>query len=75
MEWDEQRATAVREVERLNRSDAANVDAGIRVFELANNAYNLYSERNRSAPWDCRHAPLLAYASSSVGVPRSPAAA
>ena len=46
MEWDEQRATAVREVERLNRSNAANVDVGIREFELANDAYNLYSSRD-----------------------------
>ena len=46
MEWDEQRATAVREVERLNRRNAANVDVGIREFELANDAYNLYSSRD-----------------------------
>jgi site-specific DNA recombinase len=45
MEWDEQRAEAVREVERLNRTNSASLEAGIRVFELANDAYNLYSER------------------------------
>ena len=45
MEWDEQRAEAVREVERLNRTNSASLEAGIRVFELANDAYKLYSER------------------------------
>ena len=43
--WDEQRAEAVREVDRLNRSNAQSLEAGIRVFELANDASKLYNER------------------------------
>ncbi len=45
LEWDEQRAEAAREVERLNRTNAASLEAGIRVFELANEAFKLYSQR------------------------------
>ena len=45
VEWEEGRIEAAREVERLTRASAASLDAGIRVFELANSAYDPISER------------------------------
>ncbi len=45
VEWEEGRIEAAREVERLTRASAASLDAGIRVFELANSAYDQHSER------------------------------
>jgi site-specific DNA recombinase len=45
VEWEEGRIEAAREVERLTRASAASLDAGIRVFELANSAHDQLSER------------------------------
>ncbi|MCK6530599.1 recombinase family protein [Myxococcota bacterium] len=44
-EWDTQRADAQREMARLERADQGSIDLGLRVFELANRAYDLYIRR------------------------------
>ena len=47
-EWEDQRAAAQRELERLTLADDSSLDLGLRVFELANRAYDLYIEQQPS---------------------------
>lgn len=45
LDWEEQRADAAREVERLTTANSRNLTTAENVFELANSAYDLVSER------------------------------
>ena len=45
LEWEEQRADAAREVERLTKANSASLTTAERVFELANSAYDQLSAR------------------------------
>ena len=44
-EWERLRSQAAREIERLTRVSAKNLDTGLLVLELANSAYDLLSSR------------------------------
>jgi site-specific DNA recombinase len=43
-EWEEQRAVAMREIERLTHASTKSLDMAVQVFELANQAYDLFIE-------------------------------
>lgn len=44
-EWEGERADALAIMERLDRADRDNIDLGIQLIELADQAYDLYSQR------------------------------
>ena len=44
-EWEAERAEAMAMMQRLDRADRDNIDLGIQVLELADQAYDLYSRR------------------------------
>ena len=45
LEWDAERAEALELIRRLDRADRGNLDLGVQVLELADEAYDLYSRQ------------------------------
>ena len=45
-EWEEQRAQALDEMDRLKRADTANLDLGVELIELGKSCYHLYLQKS-----------------------------